>query len=465
MRWHYGLPLFVFGLAVLSMVAQEFAPQPTWIVEVGKMGTQIGEEAPDFSIQFTDGRVISRDDLLRKGIVVITSTSSWYHTAIVEAQQFGEIFPEMKDKPVTFLSISVDPADDDAKLKILKDHTRTSWFYVHRGHEGVSQMLADYHMNRVGITYIIDRDGTIRYRDASLTAAETLRKELTAALRPQSTPRRNAYGMTDTYLYEAQGPETHSLLLHTTVLAYYGHPSTPLLGILGEYATPEALARAVSLKAKEYDVVNGDKGTIGAFHFIFAVVHPNGSVGLMEEEMFDRYLKTAKEQNMLVILDHQIGAGTVENAVRSMLPYLHHENVHLAIDPEWHTKIPGKEIGSVTGSEINAAQNIMQRYMEEQGILGKKMLIVHQFKDSMIINRPVVRSDFSRVDLVHDMDGFGGAGNKISRYVANVQAKNIPLKAFKLFYPRPITWSYDTPLLSPKEVMNLKPKPSVVIYQ
>jgi hypothetical protein len=94
------------------------------------------------------------------------------------------------------------------------------------------------------------------------------------------------------------------------------------------------------------------------------------------------------------------------------------------------------------------------------------MLLVHQFNWRMIENRGQVRSDFERVDLVHNADGFGPPKDKHASWDYNAGAENIPLKGFKLFYPK--DWrsgGYDDPLMTPKEVLALEPQPVVIMYQ
>lgn len=258
--------------------------------------------------------------------------------------------------------------------------------------------------------------------------------------------------------------QSSSILDNNQVVAYYGHPYTALMGILGEYSAQD-LVPILQAKAREYDAMNGDKGVIPAFHIIFGTVQPEGRIGIIDEPTLLKYIEIAKQNNMLVILDHQIGRGSAAEAISQMLPYLKYDNVHLAIDPEWHTALPMQEIGGISGYDVNAVQDLMQRYMEENNIPGKKILIVHQFMSSMIIDREVVSANYSRVDLVHDADGFGQPPTKKSEYDYNKLAVNIPLKAIKLFYPNSRGWGYDDPLMTPEEVLSLEPQPVIIIYQ
>jgi hypothetical protein len=169
---------------------------------------------------------------------------------------------------------------------------------------------------------------------------------------------------------------------------------------------------------------------------------------------------------MLVFIDHQIGRYDPVASLRRMLPWLRYPNVHLALDPEWRTTKPMQEIGTVTADEVNRAQQAMEEYIIENDIRGERMLVIHQFNWRMISNRERVDSSFGRVRLVHCADGFGAPHLKRSSYAYNAEAANIPIKGFKLFYNFGIPGAgYDHPLLSPKEVYALNPRPYIIMYQ
>jgi hypothetical protein len=249
------------------------------------------------------------------------------------------------------------------------------------------------------------------------------------------------------------------------IVAFYGHPRSEAMGILGEYPLPQ-MARKLMAVAKEYDDANGEQAVLPAFHIIYATVWENADVGILDHDILQRYIDFAEEHGFAIFLDHQLGRHDVVKSVQSMLPFLRYESVHLAIDPEWSTLRPGKEIGSVTAAEINAAQQTIQDYLIEHDIPGDRMFIVHQFNAVMIQNRDQVRTDFERVRLVHNADGIGPPAAKIRSWQFNVLARNLPVKGFKLFYPK--AWrdgGFDYPLMSVDEVLDLDPRPSVIMYQ
>jgi hypothetical protein len=259
--------------------------------------------------------------------------------------------------------------------------------------------------------------------------------------------------------------EAGSLLLNHDILAFYGHPLSKNMGILGRYSKEE-LNQRLSALAEEYRAAGGGRDVLKAFYIIYGTVWPKGEIGILGEPVLKDYIEYAQANNILVFIDHQIGRYDPVDSLKKMLPWLKYPNVHLALDPEWRTTNPMKEIGAVTAEEINQAQRVMENHMIENNIPGERMLVIHQFNWRMISGRDKVQSDFQRVRLVHCADGFGSPLVKKQSYEYNARASNIPIKGFKLFYNFGIPGAgYDSPLLSPQEVFSLKPRPYVIMYQ
>lgn len=255
------------------------------------------------------------------------------------------------------------------------------------------------------------------------------------------------------------------MLANNTVVAFYGHPSSKKMGILGVY-TKEEVANRIRTYADYYDQANGPDGVVPAYYIIYGTCWPGGEIGYLKDSTLEEYIIYAQSRGMIVFVDHQIGKYTMKEAMEKILPFLKYPNVHLAIDPEWRTLIPMKEIGSITADELNQAQRIMQDYMIANAIPGIRMLVVHQFQDKMIANRDRVKADYDRVLLVHTADGFGSPAVKRTSYANNTKAENIPVKGFKLFFKSDFPLAgWDDPILSPAEVMALEPRPSLIMYQ
>ncbi len=132
----------------------------------------------------------------------------------------------------------------------------------------------------------------------------------------------------------------------------------------------------------------------------------------------------------------------------------------LALDPEWRMRpgeVPGQVIGQVDATEINAVGEWLSRLVAARN-LPDKLLLVHQFEDGMIERRSRLRAHRG-VDLVLNADGFGTASAKAGTYRRVTRDRGGFGTGFKLFYVE------DSGLMSPREVMRLRPRPDVVIYE
>lgn len=263
----------------------------------------------------------------------------------------------------------------------------------------------------------------------------------------------------------ARVPQLQSVLLNNDVFALYGKPNAYTMGLLGQYSL-ENIAPIMRQFVSLYDEANLDRGVIPAFYIIYGTCWPEGEIGILSKAITEQYINYAAERGWYVFLDHQIGKYSVDQAVKKLLPFLKYPNVHLALDPEWRTRKPMKEIGYVTAEEINHAQTLIQNYIITHNLPGRRMLVIHQFNAKMIVRRSQVESTAERVQLIHCSDGFGPPKLKRETYAYNALAKNIPLKSFKLFLKPTVAGAgYDRPLMTPSEVFALSPRPYLIMYQ
>jgi len=160
-----------------------------------------------------------------------------------------------------------------------------------------------------------------------------------------------------------------SLLLNNDILAFYGHPNSRNMGILGRYSIEE-LDKKLTEVAKEYEAISGGRKIIKAFYLIYGTVWPQGEIGILRDDILKRYIEYALENDILIFIDHQIGRYDPIDSLKRMLPWLKYPNVHLALDPEWRTSRPMLEIGSLSAEELNTAQRVMEEFMIENQIRG-----------------------------------------------------------------------------------------------
>lgn len=249
------------------------------------------------------------------------------------------------------------------------------------------------------------------------------------------------------------------------VISFYGFPGIPSMGALGRYSPAGAIAALDDLVA-EYDAVNGDLDAVAAVHPIVAVAQPvplsDGSyLSRMSTETISGYVEAARASGALVFLDIQIGWADPLEEVRRLEPFLREPFVHLALDPEFATAIynaaPGTVIGSLGATDVNRVQAYLAELVRDEGI-PPKALVLHQFNGIMLLD-PAGYDDVPEVEVVIDMDGFGGPAIKTKHYDLFALAEYSEVPAIKLFF------DWDVPLMSPTTIQALSTAPSLVIYQ
>jgi hypothetical protein len=254
------------------------------------------------------------------------------------------------------------------------------------------------------------------------------------------------------------------ILPDNRVLSFYGFPGNPQMGILGEYDM-QRLLELLREQAAAYEEADPSRPVVLAFEVIASVAQKDpqadGSYLLdTPSSVLDEYADFTRENGLLLILDAQIGYRTVENDVKGLRPWLEQEHVHLALDPEFAMddgQIPGEHIGSIDAVDVAWAQQWLVDLTLEAAI-SPKILIVHQFKESMITNKDQI-IPMTGVQLVIDADGWGPPELKKSTYEFVNNVTQVEYAGVKLFYRQ------DVPLMTAEDIVNLDPSPLFVMYQ
>lgn len=253
-----------------------------------------------------------------------------------------------------------------------------------------------------------------------------------------------------------------SVLRDSMVVSIWGNPDG--LGILGEL-TPEAAMESLRNLGRRYQALLATRTVVPAFFLVYATAQREPTEnGLYLRYLPDQavwpYLTLAHQNDGLLFLDLQLGLSDVRSQLERLRPYLLDPAIHVALDPEYAVRPgqrPGDAAGSLDGSDLNAAQEYLQRLVEENG-LPDKIVVVHQFQDGVITNGDRV-SPFPNVHLVVNMDAFGDIRQKVEKYEQFARRPYAEYASFNLFL------KLDQALLSEEEVVRLSPQPAMVIYQ
>ncbi|WP_419788583.1 hypothetical protein [Mucilaginibacter sp. SP1R1] len=264
-------------------------------------------------------------------------------------------------------------------------------------------------------------------------------------------------------------PLPGAILPFNRIVAYYGNMYSKNMGILGQYP-PKTMLAKLKDEVKNWEAADPNTPVIPALHYICVTAQADpGRNGLhslrMPFKQIDSVLNMAKSINALVFLDIQVGYSTVQTELPLLEKYLRLPNVHFGIDPEFSMKegsVPGKRIGTFDADDINYVTGYLSSLVKKYN-LPPKVFVVHRFTKRMVTNYKDIklRKD---VQFVMDMDGWGGPELKKGTYKYFVAQEPVQFTGFKLFYKNDIK-NAPHRMLTPQEVLSLKPSPIYIQYQ
>ncbi|MCX6751328.1 MAG: hypothetical protein NT161_00990 [Candidatus Nomurabacteria bacterium] len=264
-------------------------------------------------------------------------------------------------------------------------------------------------------------------------------------------------------------PNVGAILPFNRIVAYYGNLYSKNMGVLGQYPETEMLQK-LDVEVKKWNEADPSTPAIPALHYITIVAQENlGQDGKyrarMPDSEIDKVLAMAAKINALVFLDIQVGFSNVETEIPLLEKYLKMPQVHLGIDPEFSMKTgirPGKVVGTVDAKDINFAANYLAKIVKENN-LPPKILIVHRYTQKMVTNYKEIKP-LPEVQIVMDMDGWGGQAKKINTYQQFVFKEPVQFTGFKLFYKNDVL-TPGTTLMTPNQLLKLNPRPIYIQYQ
>jgi len=253
------------------------------------------------------------------------------------------------------------------------------------------------------------------------------------------------------------------------VLAFYGNLYSTKMGILGELPEKDMLAK-LQEEVKNWQAADTTVEVIPALHYI--AVTAQGSAGAdgkyrlrMSHKEIDKILAMAEKINALVFIDVQVGLSTLQAEIPLFEKYLKMPHVHLGVDPEFSMKTgkkPGSVIGTFDAADINFTTDYLAKLVKENN-LPPKMLVVHRFTQAMVTNYKQIKLQ-PETQIIMDMDGWGAQARKISTYRSFIHREPVQFTGFKLFYKNDFR-EKGSRIMTPAEVLKLKPQPVYIQYQ
>ena len=177
------------------------------------------------------------------------------------------------------------------------------------------------------------------------------------------------------------------------------------------------------------------------------------------------YHKAARKQRAVMLINLQPGRSEFITEAKAFEKWLKEPDVGVALDPEWAMdpgQRPGGAYGYTTGAELDEVARYLATLVKRYR-LPEKIMVYHQ------VARSVVRKEFGLKDhegvvMIKSVDGLGPPSPKINTYRAvNKTTPSFVHAGFKLFFTE--DRADGGRLMTPREVLALKPPPEYVMYE
>jgi hypothetical protein len=247
------------------------------------------------------------------------------------------------------------------------------------------------------------------------------------------------------------------------IVALYGTPGVPALGVLGQQDLDATIA-LVRETAEPY-TADGLR-VVPGFDVIATVAsrspEPQGDYSRrIPIATLRPLIERAREEGMIVFLDLQPGRTDFLTQAKEYEELLREPHVSLALDPEWRlgpNEVHLRRIGSVEAAEVQTVVDWLAELVRQER-LPQKVLMLHQFTLSMLQDRDSIVIPPELIGVIH-VDGQGQLAKKEGtyRFMTQERAEHWAW-GWKQFL------RIDRPLADPARVIDRDPVPVVVTYQ
>lgn len=137
----------------------------------------IGGKAIDFTAEATDGRELSLEQYRGK-VVLLDFWATWCAPCRQEMPNVKKVYSDYNGKGFDIIGISMDQSREQFETYISEQDIK--WRQVFDGKGWMAELGQKYAVSSIPATFLIDRNGVIRYKDLRGDALEDAVKELVA---------------------------------------------------------------------------------------------------------------------------------------------------------------------------------------------------------------------------------------------------------------------------------------------
>ncbi len=445
-----GVPMLLLGESTLAGddMATSTATDADTAQSTADTAAATGDQSSSTAAPSDDGTIAALEEITRLGAEQVLAVGQETEAALGEIDDV-DVVTDVDDID------DVSPAAGLTDLTVLVDSDG-----------GDTSKAATASATAAGAGVVPVKGGDLRNDTDAITALADAKPETVLAVGPSFGDAETLTGRIEVAQTGEQLPGGGQALFPGRLLvALYGTPGTPGLGVLGEQDLEASIARAKEVAA-DYESLT-DVPVVPTFEIIATIAQasagPDGDYsGEIGVEDLRPWIEKAGEEGVYVVLDLQPGRANFLDQAKLYKDLLTYPNVGLALDPEWRltsTQKPLQQIGQVEADEVNTVLDWLADLTKEEK-LPQKLVVLHQFRLSMLQDQDQIDASHDELQLLIHMDGQGSPDLKDGTWQAVVgnAREGMPF-GWKNFYDE------DDPMLTPEQTMDKEPTPFMISYQ
>jgi hypothetical protein len=250
------------------------------------------------------------------------------------------------------------------------------------------------------------------------------------------------------------------------LVGYAGLTGASTLGRLGTGSLDQRVAE-IERQAKPYAA---GREILPVVEVIATVVQSSPGRGdkyrvRLTDPQIAKYHEAARKHRAVMLLNLQPGRSEFIIEAKAFRKWLKEPDGGVALDPEWamdRGQRPGGVYGHTTGAELDEVARYLSGLVKQYD-LPEKVMVYHQVASSVVRKESGLRAH-DGVVMIKSVDGLGHSGPKKNTYrVVNKTTPEFVHAGFKLFFTE--DRRYGGRLMTPKEVLALKPRPEYLMYE
>jgi|SRR3989338_5263531 len=167
--------IFIFAIFAIGCTKTEEVPAAVKNLERFKYITieYPNNPAPSFTLTDDKGNILTNDNLKGK-VYILQGFAPGCSSCAREIATLGRVYEKFKDKNLEVISIDIGSNDINGALDTKERFNGGDWLWTFDSDDVAIKLQ----MRTLESTYIIDKEGIIRYKDESLSDSNILSQEI-----------------------------------------------------------------------------------------------------------------------------------------------------------------------------------------------------------------------------------------------------------------------------------------------